>query len=290
MSPTAHREAGTGRLWPVERILLAYVVLTSTLAVLRLSRQPAMGSVLLANGLVVLLVIGIARAPAGRVSLALRILYPLLILTGLYGAIDFLNGFGTVAVHDAAVQRWEEALFGMQVSRVWWQAMPSRFWSTVLHGAYFAYYPIVIGPVTWFLFRGNSRAARQAVLWLIATFITCYLGFLFFPVAGPYYEFPRPAAEFLDNPMARLVYATLAKGSSYGAAFPSSHVAAALAATAAAWSGSRRLGWILLVPSALLAIGVVYCQMHYAIDAIAGAGVGAAVVAACRFAERKSEE
>ena len=80
----------------------------------------------------------------------------------------------------------------------------------------------------------------------MTTFVLCYLIFIFFPVAGPYYMFPRPAAWFLDNPAARLVYDTLAEGSSYGAAFPSSHVAASLAATLSAGglteSGARAAG------------------------------------------------
>ncbi|MDQ3139018.1 MAG: phosphatase PAP2 family protein, partial [Gemmatimonadota bacterium] len=85
------------------------------------------------------------------------------------------------------------------------------------------------------------------------------------------------AAAFLDNAAARLVYATLARGSSYGAAFPSSHVAATVAAVAASWQGSRRLGLALLAPTVLLTIGVVYCQMHYAVDALAGLALGAIV-------------
>jgi membrane-associated phospholipid phosphatase len=112
---------------------------------------------------------------------------------------------------------------------------------------------------------------------VMTTFVACYLVFIFFPVAGPYYTFPRPAAWFLDNPTARLVYRTLAQGSSYGAAFPSSHVAATVAAALAAWQGSRRLGLALLLPTVLLSVGVVYCQMHYAVDAIAGLVVGAAI-------------
>ena len=90
-------------------------------------------------------------------------------------------------------------------------------------------------------------------------------------------EFPRPSGSFVDNPMARLVYAMLAGGSSYGAAFPSSHVAASVAATIAGWSASRRLGVVLLVLTALLTVAVVYCQMHYAVDALAGLGVGLGV-------------
>jgi membrane-associated phospholipid phosphatase len=99
-------------------------------------------------------------------------------------------------------------------------------------------------------------------------------------VAGPYYVFPRPAAWFVANPAARLVYDTLAEGSSYGAAFPSSHVAASVAAALAAIIGSRRLGAALLVPTILLTIGVVYCQMHYAVDAIAGLVLGTMVTMA----------
>jgi membrane-associated phospholipid phosphatase len=54
-------------------------------------------------------------------------------------------------------------------------------------------------------------------------------------------------------------------------------VAATVAAAIAAAQGSRRLGLILLVPTVLLTVGVVYCQMHYAVDALAGLAVGTVV-------------
>ena len=161
------------------------------------------------------------------------------------------------------------------------------FWSTVLHGAYFAYYPIIALPVLTFLLIRRPEAARRSVLWLLATYVLTYVVFVLYPVAGPYYEFPRPAAWFIDNFTARLVYGTLANGSAYGAAFPSSHVAATLVATAAAFRGSRRVGWILVVPALLLTVGVVYCQMHYAVDALAGIAVAGAVVAAGIWIEKR---
>jgi membrane-associated phospholipid phosphatase len=150
----------------------------------------------------------------------------------------------------------------------------------VLHAAYFSYYFIVSIPAFYFLRRGDVAAARRFVLVVMVTFVACYLAFIFFPVAGPYYMFPRPSPWFVDNAAARLVYDTLAQGSSYGAAFPSSHVAAAVAAALAAASGSRRLGLVLLVPTILLAVGVVYCQMHYGVDALAGLAVGIVVALA----------
>ena len=141
-------------------------------------------------------------------------------------------------------------------------------------------------PPLGFLWCGNVVAARRAVRWVLTTFPVCYAAFILFPVAGPYYELPRPEPGFLDNPPARLVYAVLARWSSYGAAFPSSHVAAAVAATWAGFEGSRRVGWLLLGPTLLLTVGVVYCQMHYGVDALAGLGVGLAAGAAGRALER----
>src|SRR5678809_912746 len=110
----------------------------------------------------------------------------------------------------------------------------------------FSYYFIVSIPAIYFLWRGDLVAVRRFVLALMTTFVLCYLVFIFFPVAGPYYEFPRPAAWFTDNFFARLVYETLATGSSYGAAFPSSHVAATVATAISSAQGSRRLGLALL--------------------------------------------
>lgn len=275
------------RLRTREWLLLGYLAVTSALALIRLPEQPANRWVLLSNLLMALALGLLARAPATGATRVLRNLFPLFLLGALYPAIDILNNFGAAPTHDLAVRRWEIGLFGSEVSRTWWQASRSVTWSTVYHAAYFAFYPsIAATPITLLIQRRRAEAER-AVTWIFATFLLCYLVFVTFPVAGPYYEYPRPDRWFIDNPPARLVYATLAKGSAYGAAFPSSHVAATLVAVAAAWIGSRTLGAILALPAILLTIGVVYCQMHYAIDALAGVAVAAVVVMTGWWAEKK---
>lgn len=276
VSSTESSGTQSGRLRAVDLLLLAYLTIVSIVAVVRASSRPGWWLVLVAHGLFVLLLFLLTRPNLGRVGRTLREIYPLLLLLGLYSELDVLNSGGG-AVHDQIVQRWELLLFGTQISREWWQTAPSRFWSTVLHAAYLSYYFIVAAPALYFAWRGDLAAVRRFVLVVMATFIVCYLVFLFFPVAGPYYQFPRPAAWFTDNLPARLAYQALASGSSYGAAFPSSHVAAALAATLAASRLSWRLGLILAVPTVLLTAGVVYCQMHYGVDALAGLAVGGLV-------------
>jgi hypothetical protein len=103
-----------------------------------------------------------------------------------------LSGSGRVVVHDPLVQRWEMAVFGMQVSAEWWQRMPSRFWSTVLHAAYFAYYVIVVTPAFYFALRRDLASLRHFILVLMTTFVLCYLVFIFFPSPVPTTSFPAP--------------------------------------------------------------------------------------------------
>ena len=264
---------------PVDKVLLGYVAITSGVAAARLPGNHACAWVLLANALIVLLAILVNHPALGPIGRALADLYPLLMVVMCYAALDILSAHGGVATHDAVVQRWEAAVFGGQPSREWWQRAPSRFLSTMLHAAYLSYYAIVPAGPVWFLLRGERRSLERAVLAVVTAYVVCYLAFVLFPVAGPYYFFPRPAAWFLDNAPARLVYRLLTGGSSFGAAFPSSHVAASVTATITTAAGSRRLGLVLTVPTALLTIAVVYCQMHYAMDAAAGLAVGGIVAA-----------
>ncbi|MGH7630610.1 MAG: phosphatase PAP2 family protein [Gemmatimonadales bacterium] len=282
------RRPGSG-LRPVDRLLLGYLAFISAVVLVR-PEATGHGWLLLSNGLSGLLILLLARDGLGRLGRGLREVYPILLLTALYGALDILNGGGAVPVHDPLVRRWEAALLGGQPSRDWWRAAPSPLWSTVLHGAYVSYYAIVLVPAVLLLVQGRLGALRSFVLSLMATFVFCYVWFVLFPVAGPYYEFARPTGAFVENPMARLVYATLAAGSSYGAAFPSSHVAASVAATISAWRASRALGMALVLPTALLTVGVVYCQMHYAVDAIAGLLVGAVIALAVTSYELRVTE
>ena len=270
----------------IDKLMLGYLGIVSLIAALRLDFKPhalwVIGANLLTAGLIVML----HQPGLGRMGRTVRDIYPVLLLPALYGALDLLNG-PDMKVWDPEIQRLEEIIFGGQVSRDWWQNHPSDFWSTLLHGVYFTYYLIVPFPALYFLSRGRPDRARTAVTMVVATFLLCYVVFLLIPVAGPYYEFPRPEGRFVENWAARLVYGTLLVGSSYGAAFPSSHVAATGAATIATWLGSPRLGALLLIPTVLLTVGVVYCQMHYAVDAIAGLMVPVPVALAVWKAEKK---
>lgn len=244
--------------------------------------QPGMGAVIGAHAALPLLAWLSTRVSEGSIGRFLRAAYPLLLLTALYSSIDIFNQFGARPTLDAPLLWLEQRIFGMQPSRDWWQASPSMFWSAALHAAYFAYYLLVPLPVVVMLLTGRNRMIEGYLAAVIGTFLACYLCYMLAPVSGPYYQFPHPAGEFVANAPARLVYAVLARGSAFGAAFPSSHVAATVAATFATLMLIPRLGMLMVIPTLLLTVGVVYCQMHYVIDALAGVAIGIALPTALR--------
>jgi membrane-associated phospholipid phosphatase len=260
----------------VDRILAIYGVLVAVLALTRIGR-PGIPLVLAAHLAIPALAWMTVHARDSAVMRVLRNIYPLLLLTGLYSAIDVLNGFGAAGTWDHQIQLIEHAIFGMQPSRDWWRMHPSVFWSTILHATYLSYYLIVAVPVIVMLIAGRGESLEPYLDGLITTYLICYLFYLFVPVAGPYYEFPRPSGLFVANLPARMVYSALRGGSAYGAAFPSSHVAATVAATVGVWRASPRWGAILAIPTGMLVVAVVYCQMHYAVDSGCGLILGVTV-------------
>jgi len=264
--------------WRAAEIFLGtYASIVAVTAVSRVGLSRGNWLVALANVLIILCLWLVTRPGLGPTGRVLREVMPLVLILVGYAALDVLSGGGQLRAHDDVLLAWENATFGMQPARDWWRGHTSPFWSSLLHAVYFCYYLILAVPALFFLLRGEWPAFRRFSRNVVCTFCVCFLVFVLYPVAGPYYVFEHPTGLMVDNVPAHMVYAALASGSSFGAAFPSSHVAATTAAGLATFKGSRTLGWILLVPVLLMPIATVYTQMHYAWDAIVGVLVGIAV-------------
>ncbi len=267
------------RLNSTDKLLVVYLAFLTVLVTARGMLTHGLGGYLVAmNVLVAIMLLLFARSTSeDRIASTLHVLYPVILLIPFYwqiGALGQAYGMDRAAVHDQVIQHWEAALFGGQVSYEWMRRSPSIFWSTILHAAYFFYYIIIVSTPIALVARGTPDAARRVIGSMMIAFVTCYVIFVLYPVGGPYYAFARPEGPVMEVWSARLVYWVLSGGSSFGAAFPSSHVAATVATVCALWFEWRRLAAWYVVPTILLTVGTVYCQMHYVLDATSGVLVG----------------
>jgi hypothetical protein len=265
---------------PTDILTFGFIVLFATTL---LVQAPAVGVwpwLLLADALVIVLLALLRRLPAeGSFAELVGGGYPFILVTAFYWQLGTVQ-LDVATLHDALVQQWELGIFGAQLSVTWHQAMPSAVLSFVLHLCYGAYYWIVALVALWLFFRRKRDAFRRAGFIGGLALYTCYLIFAVFPVAGPYFVFAPPTGAFLDNWPARYVYFMLGNGSSMGTAFPSSHVVAAWCIVYAAWRDARGLALGLIPVAFGLALGTVYGQFHYAVDALAGAALSLALMAA----------
>jgi membrane-associated phospholipid phosphatase len=266
---------------PVDRLVAAYVVFITVLILLRWNFSVENLLLLLMHALVgVLIFLFTKLANTERVGRFLHDIYPLLLLPTLYtelGILAMQRDLGSTFARDEVIQGVEAAIFGGQICYDWIRNSPSVFWSGVFHLAYLLYYPIIlVGPLL-LLIQKRPLQARNVLFTTILAFVVCYVVFALYPVAGPNYAFEHPSGPVMEVWSARLVYSLLGTGSSFGTAFPSSHVAATVAANVALWREWRTLALIVLIPTVLLVIGTVYCQMHYGVDAAAGLVVGIVV-------------
>lgn len=270
-------------LRPVDKLLAGYLALVSMVILTRgdIGSLSNLG-MLAAHALFgVLLYLFTKLDDETSVGNTIHDLYPLLLVLPLYAEFGLLNdqiGLDRILTNDRQIQSVEALIFGGQISYTLIRDYPSALLSWILHLAYLAYYPMVlIGPL-WLTLRREPDSARNVLFATLIAYVFCYVFFVLYPVAGPNYAFDHPTGPVREVLPARIVYAALARGSSVGAAFPSSHVAATVAATLALWINWKPLGKQLTVPCILLILGTVYCQMHYAVDTSAGlaTGIGAA--------------
>ena len=216
----------------------------------------------------------------------IRVCYPMMLMPAMYAELSVLNRFVTTRYFDDVVIGWDQVLFGGQPSMFLSEVLPWVPFSEVMHLGYMSYYLILPAPViAGYLVSGRDGMQRSSFT-VMASFYTCYMFFITFPVTGPRYEFERIGGAIADGTMYHIVHTALEGGSSKGTAFPSSHVAATVAATIAAGRHDVRWFWAMLVPGAILIVSTVYGRFHYAIDAVVGFVVGIVVAAAVPAAYR----
>jgi membrane-associated phospholipid phosphatase len=233
------------------------------------------------------------RMPRNRVLSFFRHFYPLLLYAFLYKECEWLNLMFVDRYLDPFFIRLEEALFGFQPAVAFMAAWPHPLVSEFFYLSYFSYYLMIAGMGVALYFR-NRPAFWHFVAVLSFVLYSCYLAFIFLPVAGPpafYLDIPRFVGQHrlpyypLEFPPAvtigpffhvmAVIYKLFESG---GAAFPSSHVAVALCTLFFSWRYLPRIRYVHLAAVVALSFSTVYCRYHYAVDVLAGAAAAAVLI------------
>ena len=270
------------RTWTL-RILGVYVSLVACLNVSRMGQGTGSAALLVGQ----LAVIAAAIFSVRRRSRFWRVVgdwLPLIALPLLYWELPWAT-VGSARDYDGIVQRWDLALFGSEPARTMAAALPSRPLSEILHLAYLLYYAIIYLPPAMLYAREPRRGYYETVLALTVTVVISFAAFSLFPVAGPRFLWGAPVGV-PNGPIRSLTLLVLEHGSARGTAFPSSHVAIALAESLSMLRWRRGPGWWVLGTTVLLAVGAVYGGFHYAADILAGIAVGTGAWSLSRGIER----
>jgi membrane-associated phospholipid phosphatase len=245
-------------------------------------------------GLVHLVITLHARHPGNRLLDFLRHYYPILFYAGFYRETGLLNQMLYTGYLDAWFLRLERWLFGWQPGLELVERFPYRWVAEVLYGAYFSYYLMIAGVGLALLWRDRKQFAHFISV-VSFVFYVCYLIYIFTPVVGPrivcrdIVDFPLPSDVTPAHPVttpaaveAGVLFQVMAwiyeRFETPGAAFPSSHVAVALATVYFSFLYLRPIRWVHFAVALLLAISTVYGRYHYVVDVVAGALAAAVLV------------
>ena len=227
-----------------------------------------------------------ARHPENCVLNFVRHFYPVMLYLAFYRETGELNHLFACEFLDSFFIRLDERIFGGQPSISFMPHMPYWPVSEIFFAAYFSYYVMIVVLAIALFMRDRGQFFHYVSV-LSFIFYVCYLVYIFMPVIGPRifhlvvngYSLPpdvQPAvlpdfpATLKAGPFFRLMSWLYDIFEAPGAAFPSSHVAAAIGML---YFSSRylpriRIGHSIVV--VLLCLATVYCRYHYAVDVIAG--------------------
>ena len=214
---------------------------------------------------------GAGRSREGSLAHFCHLGYPLALLAWLYPEVGTLRHLIVPVDLDPLVAGWDALLFPGRIHAT----VPPRLPVTLLellHGVYFSFYLLLPLPAL-VLWRRRAFAGMSSYVSVLTCCMLAHYAFgIAFPVSGPVALRAAVMPEgFLFLPLMDRLYAGFDRG---GAAFPSTHAAAAVIAGFHAARLFPRLRWLFAVLVAAILVSTVLCTYHYAIDTAAGALTG----------------
>jgi len=287
------------RLLLFDKLTLGYLVLVPVLILLSGKHVHLWPMIALSHPLLVIGILALIRHQRRLpvTLLWLRDWYPMILFT------FFFSTIGRLAT--LLLPFWPERLL-LQSDFWFWQQHAWQFFSRhldfllteIFSFAYWSYYLLIPAVVAlhyrplWPGRNGTitSPPFERVMARLCLVMYTCYALFLLMPARGPHHVLNLDHdLLFAGGWFYSSILFIQAKGSVVGAAFPSSHVAAAWTVWLTLRQSFRTLFWTLLPLVLLLSASVFVIQYHYVIDAVGGILVAVAGEALMTRREKREQ-
>jgi membrane-associated phospholipid phosphatase len=175
---------------------------------------------------------------------------------------------------DAKLIAFDQWLTGVNPS-LWLERFAHPALNEFMQFAYFTYFVflLVLGGILYY--RGQWKSYWSVMTYSGIAYGLGYVIAMFFPVQSPWFNMAGMwHGELVGGPFTAVINLIERCGRVHGAAFPSQHVAGAVAALWGAWRHRRWLFWVFLPFVLCMCVSTVYVRNHYVADVFAGMVTG----------------
>ncbi len=175
---------------------------------------------------------------------------------------------------DVKLIAFDQWLTGVNPS-LWLERFAHPALNEFMQFAYFTYFLflLVLGGILYH--RRDWESYWGVMSYSAVGYVLGYVIAILFPVQSPWFTFAGMwHGNLTGGPFTALVNLIERCGRVHGAAFPSQHVAGAVAALWGAWRHRRWLFWVFLPSVICMCVSTVYVRNHYVADVFGGIMTG----------------
>jgi membrane-associated phospholipid phosphatase len=200
--------------------------------------------------------------------------YPHLFFLFCFEELGKLVHLVTPGWQDAKLIAFDQWLTGVNPS-LWLEQFAHPALNEFMQFAYFTYfvYLLILGGILYY--RRDLNGYWAVMTYSAVGYMFGYLIAMFFPVQSPWFTLAGMwHGNLTGGPFTAAVNFIEKCGRVHGAAFPSQHVAGAVAALWGGWRHRRGLFWIFLPFVLCMCVSTVYVRNHYLADVFGGIVTG----------------
>jgi membrane-associated phospholipid phosphatase len=200
--------------------------------------------------------------------------YPHLFFLFCFEELGKLVHLVTPAWQDAKLIAFDQWLTGVNPS-LWLERFAHAALNEFMQFAYFTYFVflLILGGILYC--RRDWEGYWGVMTYSAVGYVLGYVISIFFPVQSPWFTFAGMwQGNLTGGAFTALINLIEKCGRVHGAAFPSQHVAGAVAALWGAWRHRRWLFWVFLPFVLCMCVSTVYVRNHYVADVFGGMVTG----------------